>query len=110
MVEGRARGVLALVAGNLSCIGIVLVFPFCASVGELWRGATDYPAHVYLTPALAFGLGLGVCIALAVTSLVFQAERPGSAMPALLALTLIGLQLVVFLGFAALSILLDGSG
>lgn len=104
------RGALALVAGNLSCIGIVLVFPFSASVGELWRGATDYPVHIYLIPALGFGLCLAVCIALAVASLVLRAERPGSAVPALLALTLIGVQLVVFLGFAALSILLGGSG
>lgn len=104
------RGALALVAGNLSCIGIVLVFPFSASIGELWRGAADYPVHVYLAPAVGLGLGLAACIALAITSLVLRAERPGSAVPALLALTLIGLQLVVFLGFATLAILLDGSG
>lgn len=110
MAEGRVRGALALLAGNLSCIGVVLVFPFSASVGELWRGATEYPTHVYLTPAVGFGLALAACLALAVTSLAIRTERPGSAAPALLALTLIGMQLLVFLGLAAFSSLFAGAG
>lgn len=44
---------------------------------------------------------LAACLALAVTSLALRTERPGSAVPAMLALTLIGIQLLVFLGFAA---------
>ena len=104
------RGGLALLAGNLSCIGILLVFPFCASVAELWKGSTEFPVHVYLAPAVGFGIALGVCLALAVTSLALRAERPGSAVPAMLALTLIGVQLLVFLGFAALSSMTAGAG
>jgi hypothetical protein len=110
MAEGRVQGALALLAGNLSCIGIVLVFPFCASVGELWRGADEYPTSVYLAPAVGFGLALAACLALAVASLAFRTERPGSAVPAMLALTLIGIQLLVFLGFAAFSTVFDGAG
>jgi hypothetical protein len=110
MSESGIRGGVALVAGNLSCIGIVLVFPFCASVAELWRGSTEFPVHVYFAPAVGFGLALGVCLVLAVTSLVLRAERAGSAVPAMLALTLIGIQLLVFLGFAALSSMASGAG
>jgi hypothetical protein len=110
MAEGRVRGALALLAGNLSCVGIVLVFPFSASVGELWRGSTEYPVHVYLGPAVGFGLALAACLALAITSLALRAERPGSAVPGLLALSLIGVQLAAFLGFAAFSSLFGGAG
>jgi hypothetical protein len=105
----HVRGALAQLAGNLSCIGIVLVFPFSASIAELWRGATEYPVHVYLAPAVGYGLALAVCLALAVTSLALRAERPGSAVPAMLALTLIGIQMVVFLGFAAISSVFDAA-
>ena len=83
---------LALLAGSLSCVGIVLVFPFAANLVQVWHGHPDrVPA------ALGFGIPLAVCLVLAVTSLAFRADRPGSAAPGTLALTLIGLQLLVFL-------------
>jgi hypothetical protein len=110
MAEARVRGAVALIAGNLSCIGIVLVYPFSASIAGLWGGRTaEHPAHAYLAPAVGFGILLAGCLALAVTSLAFRAERPGSAAPALVALTLIGFQLVIFLGMAAFSSMTAGA-
>ncbi len=104
MSERRGRGALALLAGHVSCVGILLVFPFSANVSGLWRGSsTEGPASGYLTGAIAFGLPLAVCLTLAIASLALRAERPGSAAPAILALTLIGVQLLVFLALAGFS-------
>jgi hypothetical protein len=105
MSEDRARGFLALLAGNLACVGILLVFPFCANVAGLWRGDSLGSESAHLTGAFAFGLPLAACLALAAASLAFRAERPGSAVPALIAFTLIGVQLLIFLSLAGFSAL-----
>ena len=102
MPETRVGGMLALLAGSVSCIGIVLVFPFAANLVRVWHGHPDR-----LPTTLGFGIPLAVCLALAVTSLAFRSERPGSATPGTLALTLIGLQLLVFL--PAISFFSSGS-